>query len=85
MEAVAKDPEVMSGASVFRGTRVMAGSLQDYPEAGLTVEAFLDFPAVTHRRVLAVLAVARHPVEGGAPLGLGGVTDESGCEWAPKL
>ena len=81
-EAVAKDPEVMSGASVFRGTRVIVGSLWDYPEAGLTVEAFFNFPAVTRRRVL---AEARHPVEGDAPLELGGVTDKSDRGWAPKL
>ena len=32
MEAVTKDPEVMSGAPLFRGTRVMVSTLWDYLE-----------------------------------------------------
>ncbi len=54
--AISRDPEVMGGAAVFRGTRVPVQTLYDYIEAGETIDDFLEgFPAVTREQVLAVL------------------------------
>ena len=45
---VSRDPEVMSGAPVFPGTRVLVQTLLDYLEAGETIDDFLEgFPSVT--------------------------------------
>ena len=61
---VVKDPEVLSGAPVFRGTRVLVSSLWDYLETGQNVEAFLDdFPTVSQAQALAVLEEAKALVE----------------------
>jgi len=66
-EVVVKDPDVMSGAPVFRGTRVMVSTLWDYLETGQSVEAFLDdFPTVTRAQALAVLEEARALLEARA-------------------
>lgn len=46
-EVVSVDREVMSGAAVFRGTRVPLQTLLDHLESGLSLEAFIeDFPTV---------------------------------------
>ena len=39
---VSCDPEVMSGAPVFAGTRVPVQTLLDYLEAGETIDDFLE-------------------------------------------
>ena len=50
------DPEIMSGAPVFRGTRVPVHSLFDYLEDGLSLDEFLKcFPTVRHEDAVAVL------------------------------
>ena len=55
------DPEIMSGAPVFNGTRVPIKTLWDYLEAGRPLEEFLDdFPSVTHEHALAVLESAKY-------------------------
>ena len=44
---VSRNPEIMSGALVFTGTRVPVKSLFDYLEGGESVEEFLDdFPTM---------------------------------------
>ena len=46
-EAFHREPEILSGAPVFVGTRVPVSALRDYVQAGDSVEAFLeDFPGV---------------------------------------
>ena len=56
------DPEIMSGALVFRGTRVPVQALLDYLEAGQPLSEFLDdFPTVSE--ALALAALARMNVE----------------------
>ena len=56
---VTVDPDVLSGAPVFRGTRVPVANLFDYLAAGETLESFLDgFPAVTRAMALAAIAEA---------------------------
>jgi uncharacterized protein (DUF433 family) len=53
------NPERMSGAPCFYGTRVPVKNLFDYLKGGHTVESFLsDFPGVTRAQVEAVLTRA---------------------------
>ena len=50
------DREIMSGAPVFRGTRVPVQSLFEYLEDNLSLDEFLDcFPTVRREDVIAVL------------------------------
>ena len=57
---VTRDPEVMSGALCFSGTRVPVKNLFDYLEGSSSLEDFLeDFPSVSRERAVAVLEVAR--------------------------
>jgi uncharacterized protein (DUF433 family) len=54
------DPEIMSGAPVFRGTRVPVDALVSNLEAGLTIDEFLEnFPTVTRDQAVAVLEFYR--------------------------
>jgi uncharacterized protein (DUF433 family) len=54
------DPEKMSGAPVFTGTRVPINHLFDYLEAGDSVEVFLnDFPTVTREQAVGLLKLMR--------------------------
>jgi len=62
---ISKDPDVLGGAVVFRGTRVTVQTLIDYLTEGDTIDAFLDdFPTVTRDQVVAFLqtisAMAAH-------------------------
>ena len=55
-QAVERHPEKLSGAWVFRGTRVPVSSLFENLEGGATVEQFLQwFPGVTRAQADAVL------------------------------
>ena len=55
-QAITRDPEIMHGTPVFRGTRVPVRTLFDYLEGGETLEDFLEgFPTVS--RSLAVEAL----------------------------
>ena len=57
---VSRDPEVMSGALCFTGTRVPVQSLFDYLEGTSSLEDFLeDFPSVSRDTAVAVLEAAR--------------------------
>lgn len=54
------DPEIMSGAPVFAGTRVPVQNLLDYIEGGEDLSEFLDdFPSVSKEVALAVLEMAK--------------------------
>jgi uncharacterized protein (DUF433 family) len=54
------DPERMSGAPCFYGTRVPIKNLFDYIEGGHTIDDFLDgFEGVTREQVVGVLELAR--------------------------
>ena len=58
------DPEIMSGALCFTGTRVPVKSLFDYLEGSSSLEEFLkDFPSVTQARAVAVLEAARENLD----------------------
>ena len=57
---VSRDPEIMSGALCFTGTRVPVKNLFDYLEGGSTLEDFLeDFPSIPRETAIAVLEAAR--------------------------
>lgn len=50
------DPEIVSGAPVFAGTRVPVEALLNNLEAGLTLDEFLDnFPTVSRAQAVQVL------------------------------
>lgn len=50
------DSEIMSGAPVFRGTRVPVAALLDNLSAGLTLNEFLDnFPTVSREQATQLL------------------------------
>lgn len=54
------DPEVMSGAPVFAGTRVPVQTLFDYIEGGDDLYEFLDdYPSVTKDAAVRVLKMAK--------------------------
>lgn len=53
---ISAQPGVMSGAPVFKGTRVLAQTLIEYLEAGDSIDDFLEgFPSVTREQVIAFL------------------------------
>jgi len=55
-QAVERDPAIVSGAWVFRGTRVPVSALFENLESGATVDQFLEwFPGVGRNQVDAVL------------------------------
>lgn len=52
-------PEKMSGAPVFRGTRVLVQTLLDYLEAGDSLDVFLaDFPTVQRNQAVHFVELA---------------------------
>ena len=54
--AVERDPEKVSGAWVFRGTRVPVSTLFENLRDGTTIDEFLEwFPGVERHQLLAVL------------------------------
>jgi uncharacterized protein (DUF433 family) len=57
---IVKDPEILGGVPVFRGTRVPFKNLLDYLEGGHTLREFLeDFPSVTREAATAALEHAK--------------------------
>jgi uncharacterized protein (DUF433 family) len=53
---ISAKPDVMSGAPVFKGTRVLAQTLIEYLEAGDSIDDFLEgFPSVSREQVIAFL------------------------------
>lgn len=53
---ISVDSNVMSGAPVFSGTRVLAQTLIEHLEAGDSIDDFLEgFPSVTREQVIAFL------------------------------
>ena len=59
MSIIVKNPEILGGTTVFRGTRVPAQTLFDYLEGGETLEDFLEgFPTVSRELAVAALEEA---------------------------
>jgi uncharacterized protein (DUF433 family) len=60
LDVIVKDPEILGGCPVFRGTRVPFQALLDYLEGGETLDDFLDdFPTVTREAAIAALESAK--------------------------
>jgi uncharacterized protein (DUF433 family) len=58
-DIIVRDPEILHGAPVFRGTRVPVKALFDTLEAGETLEQFLEgFSTVSREMAVAVLEQA---------------------------
>jgi uncharacterized protein (DUF433 family) len=53
------DPEILSGTTVFVGTRIPLRNLFDYLERGQSLNEFLDaFPSVSRKHAIAALETA---------------------------
>lgn len=60
VNVIVKDPEILGGMPVFRGTRVPFKNLVDYIEGGHTLDEFLEqFPSVTREAAIAALEQAK--------------------------
>ncbi|MDQ3927975.1 MAG: DUF433 domain-containing protein [Chloroflexota bacterium] len=58
-DLITRDPEIMSGTPVFKGTRVRIKSLFGYLRGGDTLDEFLgSFPSVDRKQAEAVLELA---------------------------
>lgn len=56
---IVKDPDILGGMPVFRGTRVPVKNLIDYLATGETIDVFLDdFPTVSREQVIRFLEEA---------------------------
>ena len=65
---ISRDPEIMSGAPCFKGTRVLVQNLFDYLEGNSSLEEFLDdFPSVSREAAVAVLETAKARLFADAP------------------
>jgi uncharacterized protein (DUF433 family) len=64
-QVIVRDPEVLGGTPVFRGTRVPFQALLDYLEGGQPLSEFLDdFPTVSHEAAVAALELAKASLVG---------------------
>jgi uncharacterized protein (DUF433 family) len=64
-EVILKDPDILGGTPVFRGTRVPFQALLDYLEGGQNLEEFIDdFPTVTREAAIAALELAKSVLVG---------------------
>ncbi len=60
---ITKDPDVLGGTAVFRGTRVPFQNLLDYLEGGQSLDEFLDdFPTVSREAAIQALEHAKELV-----------------------
>jgi uncharacterized protein (DUF433 family) len=67
-QIVHRDPEILGGTPVFRGTRVPIRSLFDYLEGGDTLDEFLcQSPSVQREQAVALLELAREMLAADAP------------------
>jgi uncharacterized protein (DUF433 family) len=59
-EIIVREPDILGGTPVFRGTRVPFQALLDYLEGGQTLAEFLDdFPTVTREPAVSSLEAAK--------------------------
>lgn len=66
-QIISRDPEVVSGALVFKGTRVPVQTLIDYLKSGETLDRFLDgFPTVSREQAEAYLELTLGEAEAHA-------------------
>ena len=66
-QIISRDPDVVSGALVFAGTRVPVQTLVDYLKAGETLDRFLEgFPSVRREQAEAYLEMTLAEAEAHA-------------------
>ena len=59
-DIIIRDPDILGGTPVFRGTRVPFKNLVDYLEGGQTLDEFLrQFPTVTREMAIQALEEAK--------------------------
>ena len=57
---IIRDPEILGGEPVFRGTRVPFKIMIEYLEGGDTLDQFLEqYPSVSHELAIAAIEEAR--------------------------
>ena len=62
------DSEILSGAPVFRGTRVPVSALLENLEAGVSLDEFLEnFPTVTREQAVRILEHFRSSLDDISP------------------
>ena len=84
--AVERSPARVSGAWVFRGTRVPVKALFENLEDGATLDQFLEwFPGVTSEQALAVLEFAEGDLERGLVDRLAGPFDPLETNWKERV
>ncbi|MGB7844812.1 MAG: DUF433 domain-containing protein [Candidatus Acidiferrum sp.] len=60
MDVIVKNPDILGGTPVFRGTRVPIQTLFNYLQGGETLEDFLEgFPTVSRESAVAALQEAK--------------------------
>lgn len=60
MGVIVRNPDILGGTPVFRGTRVPIQALFDYLEGGETLENFLEgFPTVSREAAISALEEAK--------------------------
>lgn len=63
-EILSRDPEVMSGALVFKGTRVPVGAIFENLAAGMSIDDVVrNFPTVERDKIETVLMIALQGLE----------------------
>ncbi len=63
-DVLSSDPEIVSGAVVFKGTRVPVSALFEYLRGGDTLADFLlDFPTVERAQAEAAISLAAEDLE----------------------
>lgn len=63
-DILSSDPEIVSGAVVFKGTRVPVEAFFENVAGGMSVDEFLrNFPTVQRTQVDALLRLARSDME----------------------
>ena len=66
---IVKNPNILGGTAVFRGTRVPFKNLIDYLEGGHSLGEFLrQFPSVTHEMAVQALEEAKESLLARNPL-----------------
>jgi uncharacterized protein (DUF433 family) len=61
---ITRDPKILNGTPVFKGTRVPVRALFDYLSDGLSLEYFLEtFPSVNRELATQVLRLGQERIE----------------------
>lgn len=63
-DVLSSDPEIVSGAVVFKGTRVPVSAFFENLAGGMSLESFLDnFPTVDREQAEALLQIVEEDVK----------------------